>query len=379
MAARRVYKSLAAFMQNSYTRREEWRRDMIVACTPGYLRGLAWTLVAGVLFANAQAATADDFYKNKQIKLIVGADAGGSYDIPARLVAQFLGQHIPGDPQIVVQDMQGAGSINATNYVYSVAPQDGTVLLAPLQTLVYNQLFRDKSVRFDAGQMHWIGNPTASVNVIVTLDNSSVKTFQDALQKPVVIGITSAASSGGMEIALANNVLGAKFRPVTGYRGGNAIDIALERGEVLGRAGQSWDGWKQTRPAWVKDKKLNVLVQIGQERAKDLPDVPLLTDVADNEQKRQILALYSNGVALGRPLAVAPGVPADRVATLRAAFRATMNDPKFIETAAKAGIVLHPIYGEQLQSIVTEMLAAPRDIVDQLDKARTLTAPASRK
>jgi tripartite-type tricarboxylate transporter receptor subunit TctC len=294
-------------------------------------------------------------------------------------VAQFLGQHIPGDPQIVVQDMQGAGSINATNYVYSVAPQDGTVLLAPLQTLVYNQLFRDKSVRFDAGQMHWIGNPTASVNVIVTLDNSSVKTFQDALQKPVVIGITSAASSGGMEIALANNVLGAKFRPVTGYRGGNAIDIAIERGEVLGRAGQSWDGWKQTRPTWVKDKKLNVLVQIGQERAKDLPDVPLLTDVADNEQKRQILALYSNGIALGRPLAVAPGVPADRVATLRAAFRATMSDPKFIETAAKAGIVLHPIYGEQLQSIVTEMLAAPRDIVDQLDKARTLTAPASRK
>lgn len=340
--------------------------------TNGYFRRWAWTLAMGALLASANAATADDFFKNKQIKLIVGADAGGSYDIPARLFARFVGQHIPGAPQIVVQNMQGAGSINATNYVYSVAPQDGTVLVAPLQTLVYNQLFRDKNVRFDAGQLQWIGNPTASVNVIVTWHTSPVKTLKDALKQSVVIGVTSAASSGGMEVALANNVLETKFQAVTGYRGGNDIDIALERGEVLGRAGQSWDGWKQTRPAWVKNKELNVLVQIGQARAKDLPDVPLLTEVTDNEQKRQILALYSHGVALGRPLAVGPGVPPERVAMLRAAFRATMNDPKFVEEAAKAGIVLHPIYGEQLQSIVTDMLATPRDIVDKLDEARKL-------
>jgi tripartite-type tricarboxylate transporter receptor subunit TctC len=336
------------------------------------IRTLPLALAVATLFASGRAAPADDFFKNKQIKLIVGADAGGSYDVHARLVARFLNQHIPGNPQILVQNMQGAGSINAANYVYGIAPQDGTVVAAVLQTLVHNQIFRDKSVKFDAARFQWIGNSTASVNVIVTWHTSPVKTFKDAQQHPVVIGVTSAASSGGMEIALANNVLGTKFQAVTGYRGGNEIDIAIERGEVLGRAGQSWDGWKQTRPAWLKDKQLNVVVQIGQARAKDLPDVPLLTEVTDDKEKRQILALYSDGVALGRPLLVGPGVPAERVAILRAAFRQTMNDPRFIEEANKQGIELEPIYGEQLQSIVMRMLETPRDIVDKLDEARNL-------
>ena len=337
-----------------------------------HVRTLVLALAAAALLASARAAPADDFFKNKQIKLIVGADAGGSYDVHARLVARFLAPHIPGNPQILVQNMQGAGSINAANYVYGIAPQDGTVLVAVLQTLVHNQIFRDKNVRFDAAQFQWIGNSTASVNVIVTWHTSPVKTFKDAQQQSVVIGVTSAASSGGMEVALANNILGTKFQAVTGYRGGNDIDIAIERGEVLGRAGQSWDGWKQTRPAWLKDKQLNVLVQIGQARAKDLPDVPLLTEVDDDKEKRQVLALYSDGVALGRPLLVGPGVPAERVAILRAAFRQTMNDPRFIEEANKQGIELEPIYGEQLQSIVTRMLETPRDIVDKLDEARNL-------
>jgi tripartite-type tricarboxylate transporter receptor subunit TctC len=337
-----------------------------------HVRILAVAVAAGVLFASAHAANADDFFKNKQIKLIVGADAGGSYDVHARLVARFLSQHIPGNPPILVQNMQGAGSMNAANYAYGIAPQDGTVVVAVLQTLVHNQIFRDKNAKFDAARFQWIGNSTASVNVIVTWHTSPVKTFKDAQQQSVVIGVTSAASSGGMEVALANNVLETKFQAVTGYRGGNEIDIAIERGEVLGRAGQSWDGWKQTRPTWIRDKQLNVVVQIGQARAKDLPDVPLLTEVTKDQEKRQILALYSDGVALGRPLIVGPGVPAERVAILRDAFRRTMNDPRFIEEANRQGIELEPVYGERLQSIVTQMLETPRDIVDKLDEARTL-------
>ena len=336
------------------------------------LGGLAWLLAGGIILANASPAAADEFFKNKQIKLIVGADPGGSYDIHARLVARFLSPYIPGNPQIFVQNMQGAGSVNAANYIYSVAPRDGTVLLAPLQTLVYNQLFRDTNARFDASQFEWIGNPTDSVNVIVTWHTSAVKTLKDALRQPAVIGITSAASSGGMEVALANTVLETKFQAVTGYRGSNDIDIAIERGEVLGRAGQSWQGWKQTRPAWVKDKRLNVLIQIGQARSKDLSDVPLLAEATDDDGKRQILALYSQGIALGRPLAVGQGVPPERVAILRAAFRATVNDARFVDEASKAGIVVDPIYGEQLQSIVRQMLATPRDIIDKLDEARNL-------
>jgi tripartite-type tricarboxylate transporter receptor subunit TctC len=340
----------------------------------------ACMLVLALLALSAArgAAYADDFYRNKQIKVIVGADAGGSYDIHARLVARFLPQHIPGNPQILVQDMQGAGSMMAANYVYSVAPQDGTVIAAVLQTLVQNQLTLDPNVKFDAVQFQWIGNPSASVNVIATWYTSPVKTFADALQKPVLIGVTSAGSSGGIEVALADNVLGAKFQPVTGYRGSNDIDIAMERGEVFGRAGQSWDGWKQTRPDWVNNRWLNVVLQIGQARAKDLSDVPLMTEATDDPEKRQILALYSAGIALGRPLAVGPGVPPERVAMLREAFRQTMSDPAFIADAQRIGIEVAPIYGEELQSIVQGMLATPRAIIDKLDDARNLKSAGTR-
>ncbi len=195
-------------------------------------------LAAGVLLASGSAAAADDFFRDKQIKLIVGTDVGGSYDLHARLVARFLGQHIPGKPQILVQNMPGAGSLNAANHVFGAAAQDGTVMVALLQTIVQNQLGNDRNVKFDAGRFQWIGNPTASVNVIVTWRTSAVKTLQDAFMRPAVIGVTSPASSGGMEIAVANNVLGTMFQPVTGYRGGNEVDIAMERGEVEGRAGQ---------------------------------------------------------------------------------------------------------------------------------------------
>jgi len=324
------------------------------------------------LAAASGAARADDFYRNKQIRVIVGADPGGSYDIHARLVARYLPQHIPGNPQILVQDMQGAGSMTAANYVYNVAPRDGTVIVAVLQTLVQSQLSLGADAKFDAAQFQWIGNPAASVNVIVTSQPAPVKTFADALKKPVLIGITSAGSSGGIEVALADNVVGAKFQPVTGYRGGNDIDIAIERGEVFGRAGQSWDGWKQTRPNWVKNHWLNVLVQIGSARASDLPDVPLLTEVTDDPQQRQILALYSAGIALGRPLAVGPGVPPEQVAILRQAFRDTMNDPAFLTEAKQIGIQIAPIYGEELQSIVRGMLATSQTIVKKLEDASTL-------
>ena len=323
------------------------------------------------------AASADDFYKNKQVKLIVGTDAGGSYDLSARLVARYLGQHIPGNPQVLVQNMPGAGSVIAANYVYGVAPQDGTVIVAVLQTLLQNQLSGEKDLRFDAGRLQWIGNPVASVNVIVTWQTSSVKTFNDARRQSVAIGVTSPDSSGGMEIALADNLLGTMFQAVTGYKGGNEIDIAMERGEVLGRAGQSWDGWKQTRPAWIEGKRLNVLAQIGSARAADLPDVPLLTELTDDNEKQRILALYSDGLALGRPLAVGPEVPQERVAILRTAFREIVKDEGFVEEARKLGVGIDPIYGEDLQIIVRRMLASPADVINKLVEARKLDEPGT--
>jgi tripartite-type tricarboxylate transporter receptor subunit TctC len=341
--------------------REMKRKAILIALTL-----ITWT-------AAANPTRADGFFKDKQIKLVVGADAGGSYDTYARLISRFLPQNIPGEPQIVVQNMPGAASMIAADYVSNAEAQDGTVLLMALQTLVLNQLLRNKNVHFDAGRLQWLGNPAASVNVIVTWHTSPVRTLSDALLQPAAIGVPSAATSGGMELALSNNVLGTKFQAITGYRGGRDIALAMERGEVVGRAGESWDGWKQERPDWVRDKLLNVIVQIGQTRAEDLTDVPLLKDATNDTSKRKILTLYSDAVALGRPIAAGPAVPPGRVAILREAFRRVMNDPRFRAEAHGLGVAIEPTYGEELQSLVTKILAASPDAITAMIAALGIT------
>ena len=334
-------------------------------------------LLAAIAMIGLMAATAhaDDYYNNKQIKLIVGTDVGGSYDVNARLVARHLAKHIPGNPQILVQNMPGASSIIAANYINEVAPQDGSVIAAVVQTLLQSQFSGDKLIKFDSRKLNWIGNPSATANVIVTWHDSPVKTIDDARRTSIAIGLTSAASSGALEIALTNNLLGTLFKPVTGYKGGNELDIAMERGEVLGRAGQSWSGWKQTRPDWVRDKKLNILAQIGPKPDPDLPDVPLLSRIPTDPDAKQLIELYSDTIAMGRPLVVGPQVPAERVAILRNAFRDLMGDKDYQAEAKKIGIDVQPIYGEELQKIVEHTLSTPSELIAKFDAARTLRSP----
>jgi tripartite-type tricarboxylate transporter receptor subunit TctC len=330
-------------------------------------RTLAAALLAGAL--SCTGAGAEDFYRDKQIRLIVGTDAGGDHDFSARLVARHLFRHIPGTPQILVQNMPGAASMSAANYLYNAAPQDGTVIAALVSTIPHGQIFGDKNVKFDVTRFHWIGSPSSSVDLIVSWQGSPARTLADAKRMITLVGATTRSSAGGTEAALANTLIGTRFKLVTGYKGGNEIDLAMERGEVQGRAGQSWNGWKATRPDWVRDGKLTLLVQIGLTRAADLAQVPLLTELASNEEQRQILGLYSDAVALGRPLLVGPEVPAERVAILRAGFRAMIADPLFREDAARAGAAIEPVMGEALQAIVARMLGTPRDIVAKAEAA----------
>jgi len=334
-------------------------------------------LLTGLCLGGTSALAARDegFYHGKQIRLIVGTDAGGSYDFSARLVARYLSAHIPGNPQVIVENMPGASSINAANYIYNSAPQDGAVIGAFIQTLPYDQIFGNESVKFDVSKFNWLGNPASSVNVIVTTDASPVKSFEQALENVALIGVTSRASSGSIEISLADNVLGAKFRAVTGYKGGNEIDLAMERREVFGRAGQSWDGWKRTRPDWVANGKLNILVQIGHARAKDLPNTPLMTELAHDDESRQILALYSDTVALGRPLAVGPGVPKERVELLRNAFQSVMSDPMFIAEAARLSYDVEPLSGGEVQTMIGQMAATPPAIIVKAKEAFQYKGP----
>ncbi len=326
-----------------------------------------WLGLFGVL--GAGAAQADSFYKDKQVKLVIGTAVGGSYDFSARMVGRHINRHIPDKPTLIVQNMPGAGGVIACNYLYNVAPQDGTALGAIVQINPLNYMFKDPGVRFDPAKFHWIGNPTSSVNLYAVWHTVPVKTVNEFLNTPVVFGSTTRTGSGGAEILLLNNILGTKFQLVTGYKGGSEIDLAIERGEVQGRAAQSLDGWKLTKPDWVRDGKIKVMIQMGLARDKELPDVPLLTEIAQTEEQKTILGLFSYSVGLGRPIIVGPDVPADRVQILREAFRKTMADPEYLEEAEKANVEVSAIYGEQLQEIVSRMLATPEAAVKKAKEA----------
>ncbi len=315
--------------------------------------------------ALAQQSVAD-FYKGKSIDLIIGYSPGGGYDLYARTVAQVMSKHIPGNPNIVPRNMPGAGSLVAAKWVYSVAPKDGTVLATADQALPTAQAMGDKTVSIDTSKLIYIGNPNADNNTTVTWYTSGVKTVEDAKQKEIVIGATGDKSTSAQYPWTMNAVLGTKFKVIVGYPGGNDVNLAMERGEVAGRGSNAWASWKATRPDWLKDHKINILVQIGLRKASDLPDVPLLFDLAKNDQDKALLKLISASTTIGRPLFTTPGVPKDRVDALRKAFDETMKDPEFIAAAKKQKMDLDPVSGEDLQKIVEEIVATPKPVGERL-------------
>lgn len=331
----------------------------------------AWS-VAGVALAitlavvrPAGAQSVEDFYRGKQIDLIIGYSPGGAYDLYARLIARHLGNFIPGKPTIVPRNMPGAGSRIAAAWVYNIAPKNGTVLATVDQALPLAQALGDKNLKVDTTKLIYIGNPIDDVNTTVAWHTSGLKTIEDARRKEAVVG--SAGASTSLHYPKAMNALaGTKFKIVTGYPGGNEINIALERGEIDVRGSNSWGSWKAGRPEWVAQKKINILVQIGLRKAPDLPDVPLLMELGSNDEDRAILRLLSASATIGRPLMTTPDVPADRVQALRNAFNAMMKDPAFLEQARKQQFDINPISGEDLQAIVQEMVASTPTVISGL-------------
>jgi hypothetical protein len=330
----------------------------------------AGALAAGFgLAAVAQPASsqspAEPFYSGRKIDLIIGYTPGGTYDLYARLVARHMGKHIPGKPTIVPRNMPGGGSRVAATWVYEAAPRDGTVLATADQALPVEQAMGDKQLRIDTTRLNYIGNPIAGNNTTVTWHTSGVKTIDDARRVEVPVGATGASTSSQYPRAM-NALLGTKFRIILGYPGANDINLAMERGEVAGKGSDSWTAWKATRPDWLRDKKINILVQIGLKKEPDLPDVPLMMDLAANPDDRAVLRLLSVSGTIGRPIFTTPEVPADRVRTLREAFQMTVRDPAFLEEAKAANIDLNPVSGEELQKLVGEIVATPRPIAERL-------------
>ena len=330
---------------------------------------IRWILAALSVAGFSSVLHAEDFYKGKQLKLIVGTDAGGSYDMAGRLIGRHITRHIPGAPNLVVQNMPGASSLNAMNYIYNIAPQDGTILGVVVQLVPQYYLFKEPAVRYDASKINWIGNFNSSVSVYAVSSNVVINDLSEIFQKPIMFGASNRTGSGGADILLTNNVLGTKFELITGYKGGADIDLAIERGEVQGRAAQSWDGWKSTRPDWVRDGKIKALMQVGLKRDPELPNVPLITELAKTDEQKAILNLFSSTVAFGRPLVAGPGVPRDRVEILRKAFAAMVKDPQFIKDAKTNNFDVSPVLGADLQRIVKEMLEVPEETVKKAQQA----------
>ena len=270
--------------------------------------------------ALAQGSAAD-FYKGKTINLYIGFGAGGGYDTYARTVARFMANHIPGHPTIVPRQMTGAGSLTAANFVYNAAPKDGTVLATANQTLPLNQIVGDPGVKFKAQKFAWIGNPDADVNIVVTWSKSGVKTFEDAKKRIVRVGATGTPpTASALYPVLMNDVLGAKFKVILGYRGTTDMDLAMQRGEVDGLGSDAWATIKATKADWLRKHEINILVQIGLKKAKDLPNVPLLMDLAKSKADRRLLKVFRlhNGRAPAlRPARHAGGSGRDLAARVR--------------------------------------------------------------
>jgi tripartite-type tricarboxylate transporter receptor subunit TctC len=312
------------------------------------------------------ADPAADFYKGNTIRLIISGEAGGTYDSDGRLMAKHLSKHIPGNPRIVAENMLGASGRVAANFLYNAAPKDGTVIAVIQQSLPLAQALGESGVQYDAARFNWIGSPVRPDETLVVWHTTGVKTMEDATKKEVIIGATTPTGMNYLYPRLANELLGTKFKIVTGYPGGTPIILALERGEVEGRGSNPWSDWKARKPDWVKDKKIVPLMQMSLFKHPDLPDVPLMVDLAPNATARSVFELVTITGELGRPFLTSPGVPAERVKALRDAFDATVKDPEFLADAAKSQKDIHPIHWKEMEELVTRVLSAPKGATDLL-------------
>ncbi len=328
-------------------------------------RAVALGLAIFGMASAARAQTVADFYRGKTLNVLVGVSAGGEYDLLARLVARYIGNHIPGNPTVVAQNMLGAGGITEANYLYNVAPKDGTFIGMIQNALPTMQAVGVAGPQFDSAKFNWIGSIAPTVETLATWHTSGVSTIEDARQKEIIIG---AVGHGGITYTfplMLNEFAGAKFKIVVGYPGGNDVNLAMERGEVAGR-NNTWSSWKITKKDWLEKKLISIIAYEGPKPA-DLNGVPSLQELAKSDLDRQAIRMIVAGTRFGRPLAAAPGVPAERVAALREAFMATMKDPEFLKEAADKDIEVNPVDGEALRKIAEELIAAPADV-----KARAL-------
>jgi tripartite-type tricarboxylate transporter receptor subunit TctC len=314
--------------------------------------------------ANASSPqTVEEFYRGNTITLQIGTSAGGGYDTYARLFARYFGRHVPGNPVVLPQNVPGAGSLKLANDLYNVAPRDGTVIGAIGKEQVTAPLFGVAGVRFDARKINWLGTLDRATSVCVSWHTSSFRSFAQARETEMVFGGTGPASVTVVLPTALREILGYKLKVVSGYPGGNEVSLALERGEIDGRCGWSYASLMSTHADWQRDGKLHFLVAASRSRIPALPDVPSVLELASNERQRQILSVILAGEAMARPFLTPPGVPPERLAALRQAFRATAMDPEFVEKAKLIGLDIDAGDWQEMNENIQKLYATPTEIV----------------
>ena len=328
---------------------------------------------------SASAAAADpveDFYKGKTVTVVTSTGVGGPFDLTARALAKHMPKYIPGRPAMIVKNMPGGGHVLATNFMFTQVAKDGTFIATVNNSIPLHQVLDGRGVRFDARKFYWLGSTGTSNLLTVAWHTAGFRSMDDVIARELVTGATGVGSGTFIYPNAMNVVLGTRFKIVMGYPSSAEVDLAMERGEVFARSGASLSGILQERPAWIHEKKVVVLTQIGAERENDFPDVPLMHELAKNAEQRQILTLISSPPSLGRPFFTTPEVPDDRAAALRKAFAATMKDDGFLAEAKQLNLDMNPIGGDKVAAIVEATINTPDALIAKAKAV--LDAPGSK-
>jgi tripartite-type tricarboxylate transporter receptor subunit TctC len=311
----------------------------------------------------ARAEGAEEFYKSHPLSIVIGFPPASAYDLYGRAVGRHIGKHIPGNPAILPVNKPGASSLTAANYLYSIAPKDGSTIGILSRTAPLDPLLNNPGSRLEPRKFTWLGSVGNEVSVCVAWHSAAVKSFDDLLARDFVVASAGLATDTGVFALLLKNLFGARMKIISGYPGGAEMSKAIEAGEVDGRCGWSWSGVKASKPDWLAERKINVLVQLGLQKTADLPSVPLITDLAKTNEQRQILKVVFGPQEFAWPFMAPPELPPDRKQILRAAFDATLTDPEFLEDARKMALEVNPVSGRAIEALIDELYGTPEDVV----------------
>jgi len=331
-------------------------------------KSLAALMVAGAL-ATAAAPPASGqsppSLAGKNVQMLIGFGPGGGYDLWGRVVARHIGKHLPGNPNVVPQNMPGAGSFVAANNIYNLAPKDGSVLGIIARDAALGPITGATGARFDPTRITWVGTPTTETNVCIAMSTAKVHTLKDLYEKELIVGDTGVGTGTHSYPKALNALLGMKFKIIAGFPSSSDVFLAMERGEVDGIC-ESLDSVSGKRPTWIPDKKVVILFQGGAAPNPELKDIPFVVDLARTPEDKQAIEFLYAGQGIGRPFVAPPDMPADRVKMLRDAFNATMKDPEFLEDARRNMLSVDPEDGEHLAALIKKVYATPKPIVEKI-------------